>query len=64
MRDISSFSGWYLLSEAERLVENQSETMDPLTGLGLTHAEDEGLDGLKRVDFEIEQNEQQRVGVG
>jgi len=38
--------------------------MNPVAGLRLTHAEEEGLDGLERVDFEIEQNEQQPISVG
>src|SRR5215207_35214 len=38
--------------------------MNPFAGLRLTHAEEEGRDGLERVDFEIEQNEQQPISVG
>ncbi len=38
--------------------------MNPFTGLGLTHAEEEALYGLERIDFEIEQDEQQAIGIG
>src|SRR5438093_3029042 len=38
--------------------------MNPFAGLRLTHREEECLDGLKRVDFEIEQNEHQPISVG
>jgi hypothetical protein len=37
--------------------------MNPFAGLGLTHAEEERLNDLKRVDFEIEQDEQQAVSI-
>src|SRR5262245_16086193 len=38
--------------------------MNPLPGLGLTYAKEEALDSLERIDLEIEEDEQQAIGVG
>jgi hypothetical protein len=47
---------------AERQVQHGCEPMDPFTDLRLAHAEEEGLDMLERIDFEVEQDEQQLIG--
>jgi len=62
--DIGGFAGWQLLLKAQGLVQDWGQTMNPLTRLGLTHAEEERLDGLKWVDLEVQQDEQQAISVG